>query len=143
MFAVCVILPVTGSAWCQQGKQQHEQERKKRKRLRNPFHVHAEGVDPSVDDVKQLILQSNLNCLVISNLVSKVKRAKSRRNQSRQTYFSFFCSKATNDEMQFCDSVEKSAPAIGKTKSEKKMIKPFFAKKRGVNPSSRWSSNEA
>lgn len=145
---VCSLCQIPGH-WiqqCTQGKQQHEQERKKRKRLRkNPFHVHAEGVDPSQDDINTARTMQSIkppNCLCnIKSRLKKVKRSKVKEESRANGAYFFFCSKAATDDTKcnFVIPVEESAPAIGKDKSEK-MSNNFFAKKRGVNPSSYGSS---
>jgi hypothetical protein len=131
---------------CSQAAQQNQQERKKRKRLRNnPFHKHEEGVDPSADDIStaktmQSIVPPNCLCNIKSRL-KKVKRSKVKEESRANGAYFFFCSKRATDDTKcnFVIPVEESAPAIGKDKSEK-MANNFFAKKRGVNPSSYGSS---
>jgi hypothetical protein len=131
---------------CTQAQNQQQQERKKRKRLRkNPFHVHAEGVDPSQDDINTARTMQSIkppNCLCnIKSRLKKVKRSKVKEESRANGAYFFFCSKAANDETKcnFVVPVEESAPAIGKDKSEK-MANHFFAKKRGVSSSSYSSS---
>jgi hypothetical protein len=131
---------------CPQAAQQNEQERKKRKRLRkNPFHQKQQGVDPSQDDINTARTMQSIkppNCLCnIKSRLKKVKRSKVKEESRANGAYFFFCSKAANDatKCNFVIPVDESAPAIGKDKSEK-MANNFFAKKRGVNPSSYSSS---